>query len=139
MVQTIAKALWGNFIVHYGLPEKILSDQGRNLKSKLIADLCKLMWTKKLRTSPYYFQTNGWCKRFNSTLINILTLRSITAHTSTNFMQKWGERIRWAHRKADLFQQKEVWHHKHNYDKQSEAVSLRTGDMVLVGITAFKG
>ena len=27
-----AKALWDNFIVHYGLPEKILSDQGGTLK-----------------------------------------------------------------------------------------------------------
>ena len=25
MAQTMAKALWDNFIVHYGLPEKILS------------------------------------------------------------------------------------------------------------------
>ena len=26
--QTTAKTLWNKFIVHYGLPEKILSDQG---------------------------------------------------------------------------------------------------------------
>ena len=31
MVQTIAKVLWDNFIVHYRLPEKILFDQGRNI------------------------------------------------------------------------------------------------------------
>ena len=37
-----------NFIVHYGLPEKILSNQGRNFKSGLIDDLCRLMGTKKL-------------------------------------------------------------------------------------------
>ena len=46
-----AKALWDTFIVHYGLPEKILSDQGRNFKCELIADLCRLMGTWKLRTS----------------------------------------------------------------------------------------
>ena len=28
--QTTAKTLWDKFIVHYGLPTKILSDQGRN-------------------------------------------------------------------------------------------------------------
>ena len=38
--QTTAKALWDNFIIHYGLPEKILLDQGRNIKSQLVADLC---------------------------------------------------------------------------------------------------
>ena len=40
MAQTMAKALWDNFIVHYGLLEKILSDQGRNFKSELKADPC---------------------------------------------------------------------------------------------------
>ena len=45
---TTTKALWDNFIVHYGLPMKILSDQGRSFKSELIADLCRLMGTEKL-------------------------------------------------------------------------------------------
>ena len=57
---TTAKALWDNFIVHYGLPEKILLDQGKEyFESELIADLCRLMGTKKLRTNPYHPQTNG--------------------------------------------------------------------------------
>ena len=72
IAQTTAKALWDNFIVHYGLLEKILLDQGRNFESELIADLCKLMGTTKLRTSLYHPQTNGQCDRFNSTLINML-------------------------------------------------------------------
>ena len=47
--------------------------------------------------------------------------------------------MKWAHRKADLFQQKWTWHHKCKYDKWSKAVSLRMRDMVLVHITTFKG
>ena len=54
MAHTMDKALWDNFIIHYGLPEKIISDQGRNFESSLIANLCKLMGTKKLRTSWYH-------------------------------------------------------------------------------------
>ena len=72
MTLTRAKALWDNFIIHYGLPEKILSDQGRNFQSKLIANLCKLMGTRKLRTSLYRPQMNFQCERFNSTLISML-------------------------------------------------------------------
>ena len=34
--QTTVKALWVNFIIHYGLPEKILLDQGRNFESQLV-------------------------------------------------------------------------------------------------------
>ena len=60
------------FIVHYGLPKKILMDHSQNFKSQLVADLCKLMGTQKVQTSPYHPQTNGQCERFNSTLINML-------------------------------------------------------------------
>ena len=69
---TTAKMLWDNFILHYGFPEKFISDQGRNFESKLIAELCDLAGVKKVRTSPYHPQTNGQCERFNGTLINML-------------------------------------------------------------------
>ena len=51
MSMMTTKTLWDSFTVHDGLPEKILSDQGRNFKRVLIANLCRLMGTKKLRTS----------------------------------------------------------------------------------------
>ena len=70
--QTMAKTLWDKFIVHYGLPKKILTDKGCNFESQLVADLCELMGVQKVRTSPYHLQTNGQCERFNSTLINML-------------------------------------------------------------------
>ena len=70
--QMTAKTLWDKFIVHYGLPKKILMDQGWNFESQLVADLCKLMGTWKVWTSPYHLQTNGQCERFNSSLINML-------------------------------------------------------------------
>ena len=64
--------LWDKFIVHYGLLEKILSDQGCKFESQFVADLCKLIGMQKMWTSPYHPQTNGQCERFNSTLINML-------------------------------------------------------------------
>ena len=70
--QTTAKTLWDKFIVHYGLPEKILSDQGQNFESQLVAVLCELMGTQKIWNSPYHLQTNGQCERFNYTLIAML-------------------------------------------------------------------
>ena len=68
----LSKTLWDKFIVYYGLPKKILMDQGQNFESQLVADLCELMGTQKVWTSPYHLQTNGQCERFNSTLINML-------------------------------------------------------------------
>ena len=70
--QMTAKILWDKSVVHYGLPQMILMDQGHNLKGQLVADLCKLMGTQKVQTSPYHLQTNCQCERFNSTLINML-------------------------------------------------------------------
>ena len=70
--QMMAKTLWDKFIVHYGLPEKILTDQGQNFESQLVADLCELTGVQKIQTSLYHLQTNGQCERFNSTLINML-------------------------------------------------------------------
>ena len=67
-----AKLLWNNFIVHYGFPTKIISDQGCNFESELIANLCQVAGVQKLRTSPYHPQTNGQCEQFNSTLLNML-------------------------------------------------------------------
>ena len=68
----VANTLWEKFFVHYGFPEKILSDQGRNFESNLIAELCKLVQIKKLRTTPYRLEGNGSCERFNRTLISMI-------------------------------------------------------------------
>ena len=57
--KTTAKAIWDNFIVHYGIPKKILLDQGRHFESQLVADLCRVMGAQKLWTSPYHSKTNG--------------------------------------------------------------------------------
>ena len=67
-----AQNLWDKFIVHYGLAEKILTDQGCNFKSDLLKALCEIAQVKKIRTSGYHPQTNGQCECFNDTLINML-------------------------------------------------------------------
>ena len=67
-----AQNLWDKFIVHYGLPDKILMDQGCNFESDLLKALCEIAQVKKIRTSCYHPQTNGQCEHFNATLIIIL-------------------------------------------------------------------
>ena len=69
---TTARALYQNFITVYGVPTRIMSDQGRNFESKLIKELCTLTGMDKSRTTPYHAMSNGACERFNQTLLKLL-------------------------------------------------------------------
>lgn len=69
--KTVAKALWNNFLVHYGIPERLHNDQGRNFESAVIKNLCVLLEIKKSRTTPYHPRGNP-VERFNRTLLAML-------------------------------------------------------------------
>ncbi|XP_028297544.1 uncharacterized protein LOC114459527 [Gouania willdenowi] len=68
---TVAKCLWENFIIYYGIPERIHTDQGRDFESKLIKELCEVAGIQKSRTSPYHPRGNP-VERFNRTLLSML-------------------------------------------------------------------
>jgi len=70
--RTTAEAFYSNFIIHYGIPDRIHSDQGAQFESKLIKELCILTGMTKSRTTSYHPQGNGMCERFNRTLLNML-------------------------------------------------------------------
>ena len=69
--------------MHYGWPEKILTDQGKSFENNLIKELCELAQVKKLPTSPYHPETHGQCEQFNVTLINMLG--SLPTHAKKNW------------------------------------------------------
>ena len=69
--RTVAKALWENFLVHYGFPSRLHSDQGRDFESRKIRELCSLIGAEKVRTTPYHPQGNP-VERFNRTLLSML-------------------------------------------------------------------
>ena len=70
--RTTAQVFYENFILHYGIPSRIHSDQGRNFESSLIKELCSLFSIEKSRTTPFHPSGNGTCERFNRTLLNML-------------------------------------------------------------------
>ena len=70
--KTTADALLNGFIVHYGIPKKLHSDQGANFESRLIKELCTIMGCDKSRTTPYHPMGNGMTERYNRTLLGML-------------------------------------------------------------------
>uniref|UniRef100_A0A674P9H8 Integrase catalytic domain-containing protein n=1 Tax=Takifugu rubripes TaxID=31033 RepID=A0A674P9H8_TAKRU len=68
----VAKVLMEKYFVHYGLPSRIHSDQGRDFESRLIRELLTLMGIRKSRTTPYHPQGDPQPERFNRTLLSML-------------------------------------------------------------------
>lgn len=84
---TVAKTLWDKYFIHYGLPSRIHSDQGRDFESKLVTEMLTVLGVKKSRTSPYHPQGDPQPERFNRTLLDMLgTLDSLQK-------SKWSQHI----------------------------------------------
>ncbi len=69
---TAAKHLFNDFILKFGLPNRVISDQGKEFENKLIHELSNFCGIIKSRTTPYHPQTNGTVERLNSTLLHML-------------------------------------------------------------------
>lgn len=82
--KTVAKCLWDNFIVYYGIPERLHTDQGPDFESQLIKELCEMAGIKKVRTMPYHPRGNP-VERFNRTLLSML------GTLETHQKMKWKE------------------------------------------------
>ena len=70
--RTVAETFYNGFLVHYGWPERLHSDQGGGFESFLIKDLCTIANVAKSRTTPYHPEGNAQAERFNQTLIKML-------------------------------------------------------------------
>ena len=70
-----------------GIPNEILTDQGSNFMSQLLAELYRLLHIQPIRTSPYHPQTDGLVERFNQ------TLKSMLRKTATDAGKDWDKLI----------------------------------------------
>ena len=70
---TTTETLRNGYFRLFGAPAYLISDQGKAFTGNIIIHLCDLHGVQKLRTSPYYAQTNGQVERMNQTIIHIIS------------------------------------------------------------------
>jgi transposase InsO family protein len=70
--EDIVKAIFEKWIVLFGVPEIIHSDRGSNFESLMFTELCKLLGSKKTRTSPYYPKSNSIVERYFRTIKDMI-------------------------------------------------------------------
>lgn len=78
---TTAKAFVHGFVLKYGFPTEIVSDNGTNFVSELLKEVTKLLKVKHILTTPYHPQANQ-VERFHRNLANYMKafVKSDTTH-----------------------------------------------------------
>ena len=61
--QAVVKFIRKGIICWYGLPECIITNNAKNLNSKLMEDLCDQFKIKHSNSTPYCLKTNGAVER----------------------------------------------------------------------------
>ena len=68
----VAKALFAHWISVFGVPEKLLSDNGKQMASEIIQALCHHLGMKKVATTPHHPQSDGRIERHNKVICDVL-------------------------------------------------------------------
>lgn len=81
----IARLLAEEVVPFCGVPEALLSDQGANLLSYLVFEICDLLGTRKLNTTSCYLQCDGMVEQFNH------TFKTMLCKHATRFGSQWDQ------------------------------------------------
>ena len=69
---TAANAITEEWIMKFGAPDVINTDQGSNFNSELLHGICRIFMIEKTRTTPYHPQGNGQFERFDRVIADTL-------------------------------------------------------------------
>lgn len=68
----MAKAFFEGYVVRFGVPFIVHTDQGRNFESEMFQVFCSLMEISKTRTTAYRPSSNGQVERYNQLVTSFL-------------------------------------------------------------------
>ena len=71
--EDVARAIVENWVLTFGAPDCLHTDQGSNFCSELLQEVCKVFGIEKTRTSPYHPQGNGMVERHNRFVADVIS------------------------------------------------------------------
>ncbi|UYV82963.1 hypothetical protein LAZ67_22001558 [Cordylochernes scorpioides] len=80
--ETVARAFYENWIVRFGAPHTVISDQGKQFTSQLFKDLTTLCGIKLRHSTAYHPQFNGKIERLHRTIKT-----AIRAHNNIKWIE----------------------------------------------------
>ncbi|CAM8906321.1 unnamed protein product [Rhodiola kirilowii] len=84
-----------HIIYRHGVPQRIVTDNGKQFSNKLMTNLCEKFKFKQYKSSMYNAPANGLAEAFNKTLCNLL--RKVVGKSKRDWHEKIGEAL-WAYR-----------------------------------------
>ncbi|GBN64297.1 hypothetical protein AVEN_26198-1 [Araneus ventricosus] len=82
--EMVSKAFYEHWVCRFGVPARIITDQGRQFEAQLFRNLAAICGAKVQHTTPYHPQSNGKTERFHRIL-----KAAIIAHNNV----KWTESL----------------------------------------------
>ena len=79
--EDVNRAIVENWVLTFGAPDCLHTDQGTNFCSELLLEVCKIFGIEKTRTSPYHPQGNDMAERHNRVTELLRMLFPNTAQT----------------------------------------------------------
>ena len=68
----VANFIWGHIITRFGIPRRLISDNGTPFINRNIKKLTEAYYIRHGRSTPYYSQGNGQAKVTNRVILKIL-------------------------------------------------------------------
>lgn len=71
---TVARVFVNNFILRYGIPHEVVTDQGTEFLASIFQETCKLLRIKTLKSTAYHHQTLGALENSHKSLGTFLRI-----------------------------------------------------------------
>lgn len=69
---TVAQKFMVHFVVTFGCPLEVHTDQGKDFDNNLFENLCEILKIAKTRTTPYHPSSNGQVERYNTMVLQMI-------------------------------------------------------------------